>query len=221
MAEEELTKAHCNVCGLETRHHVIVVHKQPGSEVIRDHPDDPGFEIRWDNTYYFLECCGCEEISIKMTHWDSEDPMDVSVEYFPPRVSRRQPTWLDKLPADTVELMREIYGALHADHRRLALMGARTVIDDLLVRKVGDTGTFPEKLDDLEAKGFSSRVNRDVLEAALDAGHAAVHRGYQPSPEDLSRVMDIIENALQAEMLSEEAKKLKASTPARKSRKGE
>jgi len=113
--------------------------------------------------------------------------------------------------------MDEIYSALHANSRRLALMGARTVVDMLLMDKVGDLGTFSEKLAQLEGHGFVGRKNREFLGAALDAGNAAAHRGYQPKKEHLDHVMDIVENLLQAVYILEEAAdELKKSTPARK-----
>jgi hypothetical protein len=96
-------------------------------------------------------------------------------------------------------------------------MGARTVVDMLLMDKVGDLGTFSEKLTQLEGDGFVGRKNREFLGAALDAGNAAAHRGYQPKKEHLDHVMDIVENVLQAVYILEEAAdELKKSTPARK-----
>ena len=210
MSDEKIARSHCNQCGCKTKHHVVAVREQQGSETIGE-----DFSIDWSNTYSLLECCGCEEISVKRTSWFSEDPDYENVEYYPTRVSRRQPSWIEDIPEATAELMREIYGALQGDQRRLALMGARTVIDGLLLRQVGDSGTFAERLDALENKGFLSKINREPLEAALNAGHAAAHRSYKPDTANLNLVMDIVENVLQAENLSEHADKLNQTTPSR------
>jgi len=87
----------------------------------------------------------------------------------------------------------------------------------LLLDKVGDAGTFAQKLAQLEDAGFVGRRDRKFLDAALDAGSAAAHRGYQPKKEHLDHVMDIVENLLQAVYILEEAAdELKESTPARK-----
>lgn len=211
MSDEKIVRSHCNQCGGGTKHYVVAVREQQGCETIEE-----DFTIHWGNTYFLLECCGCEEISVKRTSWCSEDPPDYeNVEYFPTRVSRRQPSWLEDIPEETAELMREIYGALHGDQRRLALMGARTVIDGLLFRQVGGSGTFAKRLDALEAKGFLSKIYRETLEAALNAGHAAAHRAYNPDPDNLNLVMDIVENVLQAENLRKRADKLNQTTPSR------
>src|SRR5688572_3821369 len=92
---DEILRVHCNSCGQETRHLVVSKREQPGSESI-----ELGFDrwatIEWDTTYYMLECCGCQEVTVKRTYWFSESPDDVDVSYFPPRLARRKPTWLDR-----------------------------------------------------------------------------------------------------------------------------
>lgn len=210
MSDEKIARSHCNQCARETKHHVVAVREQQDSETIEN-----DFVIDWINTYSLLECCGCEEISVRRTSWFSEAPDFESVEYFPTRVSRRQPPWLEDTPKETAELMRGIYSALQGDQRRLALMGARTVIDGLLSRQVGGSGTFAERLDALEDKGFLSKIHRQALEAALNAGHAAAHRAYKPDTANLNLVMDIVENVLQAENLRKHADKLNQTTPSR------
>jgi len=163
-----------------------------------------------------LECCGCEMVTLRCTESCPEIGY-FETEYFPPRVSRRLPTWIVEVGnLQIMSLLRETYAALHADSRMLAMMGARALIDLVMFDKVGDRGTFGEKLDALSSKGYVSTLNRQFLEAALEAGHAATHRGHEPTAEDVNRVMDIIENLLQAVyVLKGAADKLKKATPKR------
>jgi len=96
-------------------------------------------------------------------------------------------------------------------------MGTRTLIDLLIIKKVGDVGTFREKLNALENAGLVSSQNRRVLDAVLDAGNAAAHRGHAPSESEVEAVMDIVENMLQAVyVFPETAKRLRKSTPRRR-----
>jgi len=44
------------------------------------------------------------------------------------------------------QVLDEIYVALTGNGRRLALMGARTLVDMLMLQEVGDVGTFDAKL---------------------------------------------------------------------------
>jgi hypothetical protein len=100
------------------------------------------------------------------------------------------------------------------------MMGARALVDMVIVEKVGDLGSFAEKLKKLESEEYISATNRVVLEAALDVGSAAAHRGHAPRTSQIDAVMDIIENLLQAVyVLPDMAEELKNSTPPRPSRK--
>ena len=166
-----------------------------------------------------MECCGCHFISLKRTFSFSEYD-EAEVEYFPPPVSRRKPEWALKfLSRDLRELISEIYSALHANNRRLATMGARAMLDMAIVDSVGDVGTFHEKLDALQSKGLIGERQREFVEAALEVGHAAGHRGHCPSAESLNLAMDIVENILQQiYVLPHAAVELKKSTPARSQR---
>jgi len=113
-------------------------------------------------------------------------------------------------------LMEEVYTALQANSKRLALMGARALVDDFMNDKVGDIGGFNQKLEELEKQGLISKANRCFLDAALEAGHAVIHRGFNPKKETVEQVMDIVENLLQTYVLDEAADDLKKSTPERK-----
>jgi hypothetical protein len=218
-SEPTIERAHCNECGHKTKHYVVATRVQDGSELYQDHPYDPGVELKWSTTYDLLECCGCETVSIKRTYWFSEfNPGEEEVEYYPPRLSRRLPDWLKRLPEDVQSLMQEVYTALQADSRRLAMMGARAVLDVFIVSKVGDVGQFNKKLDALQDEGYISSRNRRVLEAALDVGNAAAHRGHQPKIEEVGQVIDIVENVLHADLLEPTAYKIKQATPPRPSK---
>jgi hypothetical protein len=112
--------------------------------------------------------------------------------------------------------MGEIYRALTADCRALAMMGARALIDRVLRDSVGDNGPFEQRLNRLEESGVVGRKDRELLETALEAGHAASHRGYQPTIDTLNHVMDIVEHLLQSQyVLPAEAAKVAESTPTR------
>src|SRR5262249_26168127 len=151
----------------------------------------------WEITYDVLQCCGCREALLVRTYVFSEHD-DAEVRYFPPRVSRHSPEWKNELPAELMLVLEEVYRTLDGNNRRLPMIGARTLVDMLIVEKVGDRGTFAAGLKELESQGFISSKNREVLEAALDVGSAAAHRGYFPKSEVVNVVMDIVENLLQA-----------------------
>ncbi|WP_229217419.1 DUF4145 domain-containing protein [Massilia forsythiae] len=157
---------------------------------------------------------------MRRVEWCSEDWPGETYEptFFPPRVSRRKPAWLgrDGVESIYVGMLDEVYAALHADSRRLAMMGARAVIDVVIGRAVGDQGNFSKGLDALEKGDLIGKRDRKIIAAAIDAGSAAMHRGHQPTVDDLNVVIDIVERMIQAEILEAKAKELAATTPPRK-----
>lgn len=211
-----IERVHCNSCGSETRHSVIAERIQHGSHTI---DEELGIDISWRTRWTMLECCGCETVCLRRAYWFSESAEydDEVLDFFPPPMSRRLPLWLDELGQEERQLLEEVYVALQADSRRLAMMGARAVVD-IVMNREGDQGDFGAGLDALEARGLIGTRQREVLKAALDVGHAAAHRGHRPSCEDVETVIDIVENLLQAELLGPAADDLRTRTPQRASR---
>jgi hypothetical protein len=211
---QSVERVHCNTCGRATKHVVLARREQRGDE-----PYDDDISVWWVAEFTLFECCGCEDVCLRRRFWFSEwDPETPQVEYFPPQVSRHAPAWADRLPRELQDLLKEVYTALQADCRRLALMGARALVDMVILQTIGDVGTFREKLEGLERDGYVSRRGRAVLEAALDAGHAAAHRGHLPSAKQLNAVIDVVEHLLQSQLLETAAAELRASTPPRRRR---
>jgi hypothetical protein len=112
--------------------------------------------------------------------------------------------------------LQEVYHSLDANNLSLPMMGARTLLDMLIVEKVGDVGTFKQKLRKLQDAGFVGAKSVEVLEAALDVGNAAAHRGHAPKGTEVNAVMDIVENLIHAVyVLPGMAQRLKDTTPQR------
>lgn len=207
----KIQKVHCNACHHITSHRIVGQTEESGAE--------PEQDFWWSITHDMLQCCGCEDVVLRRRFSFSENEAD-EVTFHPPQAARSLPGWGYSLPAGQREVLREIYRSLDAESVRLPMMGARTLIDMLLLDKVGDQGGFEQKLKALEESGFLSKQNRDVLSAALEAGNAASHRGHAPSHTEVNAVMDIVENMLQAAyVFPKMVENLRATTPARSSKK--
>jgi len=148
----------------------------------------------WTDCFEIFRCQGCDSVHVRRSFYFALLGEEPERSYFPARISRHKPQWLQDLPDELRELLWEVYGALHADSPRLALMGIRAVVDVVILEKVGDVGTFREKLTALGEKGFVGRQQGEFLEAVLDAGSAAAHRGHAASAQELDFAMDIVEN---------------------------
>ena len=209
MVEPKLEKVHCNKCLHATNHMVVAKRKHDGSDEVGD-----GWTVDWETTYTMLECCGCESVVMRRQFWFSEGD-GVEEEYYPPAVSRQEPHWFRDLDDEYKELLEEVYSALHADSRRLAMMGARAIVDLFLTRYAGDIGGFAAKLAAVEGAGLVGRRDRETLEAALDVGHATAHRGHKPNRKVVDSVMDIVEGLLRSDRNAEVAQVLRRTTPPR------
>lgn len=200
-------QAHCNKCRRTTNHRVLQSREQTGRD------DEQGFW--WRTNYDMLECLGCGDVMLRQSFLFSENEGE-EITFYPPRASRWLPEWQYSLPPAMRSLLVEIYAALQADSRRLAMMGARTVIETAMISKVGDHGTFAANLQALEDGGYVSKTNRQYLETALDAGSAAAHRAHLPNVDHLNTVMDIVENLLHSLfVLAKPSAELKAAIPPR------
>lgn len=212
MPKNKTIQAPCNDCCQDTEHHILKSHAKSGADS----------ETSWKVQFDMLECCGCHAIKLKRSFDFSEYP-EVAVSYFPPASFRRKPSWENQLfmhvPASSnlPALLTEVYSAIHADNRRLATMGTRALLDMTIMDTVGDVGSFNQKLNALQHEGYITGRQLTILDAALDTGNAASHRGHQPSPEELNTLMDIVENIIQQiYILPNVVAELKKSTPQRK-----
>ena len=203
--------SHCNSCHRETHHDELKEHEIHGSS-----PEDGE---KWIDTYSMLACRGCGSVSMRVEYWHSQFGMEGPI-FYPPRISRKEPEWLWRLNPDWRSLMQEVYGALQANSRRLAVMGARTLIDLYLTEAVGNAGGFEERLRLLVARGILANDDLETMKAALEAGNAAAHRGHNPNGQDLSVVMDIVEHLLHKYILKQAADGLKKNTPPRPPKSG-
>lgn len=209
-----IQKVHCNTCLGDTDHWVIAKRDNLGRA--KAYPDDPfcEIEIDWETIYTMFECCGCHSVVLRKYYYFSEwDGADIS--FHPPRISRQIPIWHEQLPWDWKELLKECYSALDSGSGTLAVMGARALIDLFMNDSVGDIGGFARKLSELEGKGILSRVNREFIEVALEAGHAAAHRGHRLKKTEVNQVFDIVENLLQSKVLQEATASLRSRIPER------
>jgi hypothetical protein len=95
-------------------------------------------------------------------------------------------------------LLEEIYTATQNNLPRLALMGVRALLEQVMILKVGDHGVFRENLKKFQEVGYASTIQFDALDRILDAGHAVIHRMYAPEQSDLDTALDVMEGILAA-----------------------
>jgi Domain of unknown function (DUF4145) len=172
-------QAPCSTCLGKTRHAVLFQKAKQDEQCIEKSA--------------LIECRGCGKISMGWQRvWT--DYGDVDDEFYPAPITRRQPRWVldlslgfygkDKQAIGAI--LAEVYQAIANGQRRLAAMGIRAALEQVMIATVGDLRTFDEKLDAFQDAGYISLVQRDAMRATLNVGDAAMHRGHSPSDEDLN-----------------------------------
>ena len=76
-------------------------------------------------------------------------------------------------------------------------MAARALLEHVFVLTCGDQGNFPANVDAFQKAGHLSQTQRKLLDTVLEAGHAAIHRSFEPSKDDLVTVVDMVESLVQ------------------------
>jgi hypothetical protein len=207
-------KAHCNTCGGDRNHDVL------HTEQTRWDNDEQG--IYGSDQYATLKCCGCDGIKLRhMSHFSEDD--EPKVYYFPPAIFRQIPEWFTWLSIElkredefVEELLNEIYVALQNNLPRLATMGVRALLEQIMISKVSDQGSFSKNLTKFEELGHVSKFQRERLATILDAGHAAIHRAYAPEVRDVVTLLDITEHIVESVFLHEsKIEELKKKVPVR------
>ena len=179
-------------------------------------------------TFQVVQCNICESTTYVIeTHVHPGpmmgDPEIQSTEYFPPIPVRIKPEWFDCLPEEYQSILTEVYQAL--DHSLLFLTstGTRTAVDQLIVDKIGDVGSFEDKISELVERKIIDSGQGEMLLALIDAGSASTHRSYKPDPKHLHHMMDILESIFYSLLiepakrkeLEDKAAELRRTTPKR------
>lgn len=187
-------KIFCNKCSGDTFHRFLKEYS------VEEHggPDEP-----WsaEDAFQIWQCCGCKTIKFRQRTWFSEwqnpgDPPGYKDRYFPPDEFRKKPDWFSSLREEMQELSHEVYVALQNDQRTLAAIGIRTLLDVVMVEKIGDIGGFEKSLGEMEKSGHITVDELDLLKVLANVGNAAAHRGFRPEKSQLIVLMDIIEGIL-------------------------
>jgi hypothetical protein len=219
MSEPSL-KGYCPTCSAERFADAVAVHEE-----------------RWDEgpfsycrRHSILKCRGCQTVYVERADSCDDDVEYLHDEtgevetfyperksYWPAPTQRAAPSWIHVLESDPdlKALYDELYAALNGDLRVLAAIGVRTVFDRVSESLGVDPALpFDKKLADLKAKGKIGGDELALLDILTNAGNAAAHRGWRPSPQDLETLVATLEAFLYRTLvLDNEVKALGQGVP--------
>ncbi len=217
---QEVEREHCNRCLGWTNQSIAHTLNTSWSEVV---DEEYGAYIHGGDTWQLLRCLGCDTVRLRHRYWFSEDTDERGqptshTEFFPPTVKRQLPIWRRQFIPYSAHLrkfdglMDEIYAALAQGSHRLATMGVRALVERLMIDQVGDKGTFDKNMNAFFSAGHVAPNQQGMFKDTLiEAGHAAMHRDFEPSADTVNTLLDIVEgvmhNVYYTPMLAAEAKK--------------
>ena len=217
--KSKLQRTHCWYCQKETNHRVLLDEFEMISEELIWHTED-GEESKsaWapiGSLWLVSKCLGCDKITFKHIYRATPNRDFDQIFYFPKKIVRDYPRWTVKLPHKYSQVFYETYLSIQEGLYILSLTGIRILLDLFIVSKIGDVGTFKQKMDRLVQDGIITASKAKVLRTAIDAANASAHRGYRPDKETLFQILDIVENLLQSEIVDRPIDKIRRKTPSR------
>ncbi len=193
------------------------------------------FAFEWEgdevDKYYILKCPKCSSIIFKHKHYLSFgelEPFDedsISEECFPKyRRKFSSDVYLSGLSVLTnkkfkmlLALMLEIGLAIDNDQFILAAMGVRTLLDVTCKMLIGNNdNNFTKNIKLCIEEGYISKKHLEILNSALELGHAAVHRCIIPNKYDVIMSYKIVLNLIDTHIChSKIAKRITKKIPKR------
>ncbi|EJL64756.1 DUF4145 domain-containing protein [Flavobacterium sp. CF136] len=206
-------KVICQTCKNTTKHKVLNSANEEGEAFM---PEE-GYNYYWQNDYEIIQCLGCETISFRSEHSNSED-MDYEegpyiVEHIFPQ--RNKDTWHIKnyynVPHNLRRIYRETIDCYNAECLTLCGAGTRALVEGICkesgildgeVKKTKPDGTIEikrskdlqGKINGLFEKGKLTEQNAEILHEHRFLGNTSIHELSAPSKDELSLAIEIIEN---------------------------
>ncbi len=195
----------CISCEKETNHIVLASIEEKGSEVHKQ-----SFSFDWLNVYQIVQCQGCNNISFRKIHTNSEDCDHEYVdnegnfetiwneleELYPNRASGRETIKDDHmLPISIQQIYKETLSALNTSHLILAGIGIRAIIESVC-KGNSTSGALDNRIDQLVTQGVLSEDGAKTLHKLRVLGNVAAHEVKPHSRDQLNLAFDVIEHLL-------------------------
>lgn len=208
-------KVACDDCNRENKHLILQAVRLDGSELI-----DRQFSVDWFNEYQIIQCQGCETISFRVYSWCSEcvdhDSNGTSETLYPKRALECLPLkTFHNAPRVISRIYREIIDSYNNEIYTLCAAGLRAMVEGICanqgiidgpVETLKNDGTtitkrrenLQGKISGLHEKGILTQKSSEILHEHRFLGNDAVHELHQPSSEELTLAIEIIEHTIES-----------------------
>jgi len=191
-------KVMCRRCEKETNHLV-----QASVSLFGTHEE---YDISWASTYQIIQCRGCDTVSFREEHRDSESCYsdDDFTEILHPKRSHekkskdRKVREYSDLPPTVGGIYQETIECYNNGILFLCAAGIRALVEAVCLEKNIRGGNLEQKIDQLHERGFLTKEHSSVLHEHRLLGNEALHKMSVPSKAVLRVAIDIIEAILES-----------------------
>lgn len=203
ISHNEMQNQECRVvcanCIAETRHKILISVDVKGAAY--------DWDYHYNNSYQIVECQGCDSLSFRKVHTNSEDYFvdpdtneyfdSAKIDIYPSRVEgRSELKHTHFLPINVRQIYGETHLALCSKQPILAVIGIRALVETVCNGK-GATGKDLEKrIDNLVDLGILTSQSAELLHSLRILGNEAAHEVKVQDEQTLSLTMDVVEQLL-------------------------
>jgi hypothetical protein len=183
----------CGACKRSTKHLILCAVELSGKE---DKGENELF--RWFNHYQIIQCQGCETISFRKTHSNSEDFDLYKIDIYPhPEEGRKSIADDHMLPLNLQRIYNETLQGLNAGHSVLTGIGIRAIVETVCKDKRANGKDLFGKINDLVTQGVLTKDGADILHKLRTLGNEAAHEVKPHDTVQLGLAFDVIDHLLQ------------------------
>jgi Domain of unknown function (DUF4145) len=207
MADIQLTKGEnengkieitCRECKRNTRHLILSDCCLRGTD---------GIDFQWYDEYQIVQCQGCETVSFRKTHTNSEEfcqtlegkvVNELFVDIYPnPEKGRNLVTDYHILPSNLQRIYSETIKSINSDQPVLTGIGIRAIVETVCKEKSANGNDLFGKINDLVDLGVLTKDGADILHKLRTLGNAAAHEVKPHDNVQLGLALDVIDHLLQ------------------------
>lgn len=166
-----------------------------------------GDYYQWNNEYQIIQCLGCETVSFRQTHENSEDYYQVgpdeyehavSVDIYPnPEEGRNLIEDDYLLPTNLHRIYSETIKSINNGQDVLTGIGIRAIVETTCKDKNASGKDLYEKINDLVTQGVLTKDGADILHKLRTLGNEAAHEVKPHDKVQLGLALDVIDHLLQ------------------------
>lgn len=190
----------CGKCNNDTKHLIITDVSLHGKESMSHWAGDL---YQWNNEYQIIKCLGCETISFRYTHTNSEDAQqhdeygcDV-MRYPNPDSGREVISDSNLIPEKLLRIYKETLIAINHEQRVLAGIGVRAIVETVCKEKEAKGNNLSQKINSLVEQEVLTKGGADILHKLRILGNDSAHEVKPHNSIQLGLAIDVIEHLLQ------------------------